>query len=465
MITVPAYPFARERTRHERATLAAVVLVAASFLFGGQSVDLTFVQTVPQLLGVLVLAWLGWSSRPSDFAPGSVAALAIAGAALVLIVAQLVPLPYGWWSAPPGRETVVAAMRLAGPGRPWHALSEDPGATLQSALMLLPALAMLALGLTLDREGLRRVMLAVIACTLVSLLFGTVQLMAGVESPLYVYGQPEARLSLGLFSNRNHQADAMCLALLMAGAAQYGLAPRIAWIRDHRLLTAAVVTGVFGLGVLFTASRTGMALFVPCAALNLTVAVFDSSRRKTSWSGRLTLAAVPLLVIAIGWAGFAVLAERMQSFRDLRFTIWPDAWYLAQTVWPAGTGFGTFELAYQRIESLAGVTPLVANAAHDDYLQLLIEGGAPAIALVAAFLGWFGWQVTRLIRHGRGMTGWFAAAGILLLLVHSAIDYPLRTEALSTVFAALCAILNAARLPAPVAAPRHFEAPIVTAGG
>jgi O-antigen ligase len=423
--------------------------VATSFLFGGQSVEITLVQAIPQLLAVAVLAWLGWSVRPGDFVPGAAIAFAFAAAIVLLVAAQIVPLPYGWWSSLPGRDALLPAMQIADPGTPWHALSEDPPATIHSALMLLPAFAMLAAGLMLDREGLVRVMLAIALCALLSLAFGALQFVAGMDSPAYVYGRPEARLALGLFSNRNHQADLLCIGLLMAGAAHYALAPRIPFLSQYRLPIAGGAVVLFGLGVVFTASRTGILLFVPCAALAMAVAIRDGLTRRASRFARLSLLLAPLLFVAIGWAGLAVLAERMQSFRDLRFAIWPDAWYLAQSVWPTGTGFGTFAPAYQRIEALAGVTPLLVNAAHNDYLQLLIEGGIPATLLVLAFLGWFGLRVIQLARGGQGMAGWFATAGILVLLLHSAVDYPLRTEALSTVFAALCAILNLARQPMP----------------
>lgn len=449
MIPALVQPFTRETTRQERAARAAVALVAVSVLLGGQSVAPMLVQAIPQLLALVILAWLGWSARPGDFVPGAGVAFAFAAAIVVLVAVQLVPLPYGWWSALPARDALLPAMQLGDPGKPWHALSEDPSATVQSALMLLPALAMLAVGLMLDREGLKRVMLAIALCALASLAFGALQWLAGMDSPAYVYGRPEGRLALGFFSNRNHQADMLCIGLLMAGAAQFVLAPRISMVREYRLPIAGAGVLLFGLGIVFTASRTGALLFVPCAALTIAVAVRDGLTRRASSFARLSLILAPLLFVAIGWTGLAVLAERMQSFRDLRFTIWPDAWYLAQSVWPAGTGFGTFAPAYQRIESLAGVTPLLVNAAHNDYLQLLIEGGVAATLLVAAFLGWFGLRVAQLARHGRGMAGWFATAGILVLLLHSTVDYPLRTEALSTVFAALCAVLNLARQPMP----------------
>ena len=394
--------------------------------------------------------------------------LAIAGAVLALILIQLLPLPYGIWSALPGRDVAVATLQAARIGTPWHALSEDPGATAQSALTLLPALAMLLTGLMLDKQGLRQVILAILLCAGVSLLLGWLQMLAGTQSALYVYGDQHERLSIGLFSNRNHQADALCLGALMAGAMLYALSPRFEILRQRGVLLAIMVVSLFGLGILSTASRMGAALFIPAAAVTIILTLIDSRARKITPRGLAAIAIVALVFAALGWAGFDQLLSRFQASVDLRDTIWPDAWYLAKSVWPVGTGFGTFDQAYPPIESLAGVTPLFINAAHEDYLQLAIEGGAPALLILFTFFGWFVLQVVRLARGRGGMTGWFAAAGVFVLLVHSATDYPLRTEALSTALVALCVVLNMAAHQSPLRRPatqkRVLEPVLTTAG-
>ena len=452
----------------QRATIAALALVGSSFLCGGQSVEPTFVQSIPQVVAVLAIAFLCVSAPRASLAPGAMPMLAIAGAALALILIQLVPLPYTIWSALPGREVAVATLQAARIGTPWHALSQDPGATLQSALALLPALAMLITGLMLDRQGLRKVILAILTCAGASLLLGWLQMLAGTQSALYVYGDQHERLSIGLFSNRNHQADALCLGVLMAGALLYTVSPRVEVLRQRGVLIASLAVALFGLGVLCTASRMGAALFVPSAAVTIIIAVIDARTRKITPRNLAMVAIVALIFIALGWAGFDQLLARFQASVDLRQTIWPDAWYLAKSVWPVGTGFGTFDQAYPPIESLAGVTPLYINAAHEDYLQLAIEGGAPALLILSAFFGWLVLQLVRLTRGRGGMTGWFAATGILVLLAHSAVDYPLRTEALSTALAALCVILNMAAHQSPLRRPamqkRVLEPVLTTAG-
>lgn len=470
MTFAQAIPLERgESVRFEqRATAAALALVGSSFLFGGQSVEPMFVQSIPQLVAVLALAFLCVSASRASLAPGARPMLAIAGAMLLLILIQLLPLPYGIWSALPGRDVAVATLQAARIGTPWHALSEDPGATAQSALTLLPALAMLLTGLMLDRHGLRQVMLAILLCAGLSLLIGWLQMLAGTQSALYFYGDQHERLAIGLFSNRNHQADLLCIGVLMAGATLYALSPRVEILRQRGTLIATLVAALFGLGVLSTASRMGAALFIPAAAVAIIITLIDSPARKITLRGVAAITVVALIFAALGWAGFDQLLSRFQASVDLRDTIWPDALYLAKSVWPVGTGFGTFDQAYPPIESLAGVTPLFINAAHEDYLQLAIEGGAPALLLLLAFLGWFGLQIVRLARRRGGMTGWFAATGIFILLVHSAADYPLRTEALSTALAALCVVLNmAAHQTAPrrpATRKRVLEPVLMTAG-
>ena len=105
----------------QRAAIAALALVGSSFLFGGQSVEPMFVQSIPQLVAVLVIGFLCVSASGTSLAPGARAILAIAGSVLVLILIQLIPLPYGIWSALPGREVAIATLQAARLGTPWHA--------------------------------------------------------------------------------------------------------------------------------------------------------------------------------------------------------------------------------------------------------------------------------------------------------------------------------------------------------
>lgn len=427
----------------------ATGLLAAALLFGGQSVFLTFVQTVPQLIGVAALAYGAWHWRAVAAVPGARAMLGIAAAILTLVAVQLVPLPYGWWSALPGRQ-VGAAMLAAGPGgTPWHALSQDPQATLQSAFMLLPAAGMLVVGLMLDRAVLRGLLLLMLALAALSWALGWRQMIVGLDSSLYFYGDQRELVSLGLFSNRNHQADLLCLGALSAGVALYFLAPGREGIGRYRSAFACGAVALFGAGVAATGSRTGGILFVPIAVITIALSLAERRSGRQARRGVVLVAFGAVTTIALGWLLIGQPLARLGASDDLRYAIWPDAWYLARSLWPVGGGFGTFVPSYQQVESLGRVTPLLINAAHDDYLQLLIEGGAAALVIMLGFFAWLGVQARRIARAPGGRAGWFALAGVALLLIHSAVDYPLRTEALSTVFVLLCVVINAASHPLP----------------
>ena len=81
-----------------------------------------------------------------------------------------------------------------------------------------------------------------------------------------------------------------------------------------------------------------------------------------------------------------------------------------------------------------------------------------ALAFIAAFLGWFAWIGLRVWRAGgpAGVDGNLARAGsvaISLVLLHSIVDYPLRSIAVMTLFAVVCALM------VPAAGERHGTSP------
>jgi len=82
------------------------------------------------------------------------------------------------------------------------------------------------------------------------------------------------------------------------------------------------------------------------------------------------------------------------------------------------------------------------NHAHNDYLEILLEGGVIAAAILVLYV--------LMLITARPPTPIQRAAllSILALLVHSAVDYPLRTVAIALLFAVLNGILFAVKPPA-----------------
>ena len=106
---------------------------------------------------------------------------------------------------------------------------------------------------------------------------------------------------------------------------------------------------------------------------------------------------------------------------------------------------------YPAFEPITNLSPSYVNEAHNEYLQLILETGLIFPVLFAMFLGWLGFRLAATRRNpdwNQAALTLAAAAGVAILLLHSLVDYPLRTPALGCVFAFLCGCLAAPRTAA-----------------
>ena len=122
----------------------------------------------------------------------------------------------------------------------------------------------------------------------------------------------------------------------------------------------------------------------------------------------------------------------------------------AQDFLPTGSGFGTFAAIYRLFEPPALLRPFHANHAHNEPLELVLEGGLPALLLILAVLGWLAARTVALWRAPPQDGGALdlalaraATVAVWLLLAHSLVDYPLRTTAPMGLFALACGLAAA----------------------
>ncbi len=104
---------------------------------------------------------------------------------------------------------------------------------------------------------------------------------------------------------------------------------------------------------------------------------------------------------------------------------------------PFGSGFGSFRLVYASFIQPEGIYHRFVNHAHNDWLELLLEGGALSLLLMAIYTI----ALVRQWKHARdsGLSR-SALCAIIFILLHSVVDYPLRTMAIGVIFMALNAI-------------------------
>ena len=105
---------------------------------------------------------------------------------------------------------------------------------------------------------------------------------------------------------------------------------------------------------------------------------------------------------------------------------------------PFGIGYGNFVIAYPSYEKSSMILDTYVNHAHNDYLELIFEGGLLAAMLMVAFFVLLAgriWQTLKWPLHKA------ATLAIVFLLIHSVVDYPLRTLALAFSFALFLGVL------------------------
>lgn len=427
-------------------TLAAPAYLGACLLLGGASAAGVAANAVLQLVGLGLIAALLWRR---DFAlpDGARGPLWIGLGLLLVGLISLVPLPGGLGSSQPLRGEVVEAFRMIGMAPPSLSASLAPSWTLNSLLHLLPAAAMFLLVLRLPTDERRLLPAVVLAVAGISVVLGAFQLMGGPGSPLRFYDVTNRTSPVGFFSNANHEATLLLCALPLTAVVAGRMASRRSRSRRSGGAIVSVSIAVFIMaGIAISGSSAGYGLAVPAA-----VASFLIYRRTVA--GRIAAgwwAALAALALVFAFAGLqgplgkeVFEADMSSSQPSSRRVLASTTVEIIKDSFPIGTGLGTFSTVYRRYEDPGRVTRQFANHAHNDYVEAVLELGAPGILLILGFLFWWGrrsfqawtrdFEGAALARAGSVMIG--------IVLAHSIVDYPIRTAAIVAVFAFGCALM------------------------
>lgn len=227
----------------------------------------------------------------------------------------------------------------------------------------------------------------------------------------------------GLFSNRNHFASLMYVAL-----------PFLLYIGTFRGMTlwSGLAMAMVCLVLLAAGSRAGAVLGV---AAIVSAAMLLASRTRLGVGALVTLVAIAG-IYAVGTWTLLDGRDMDPAFGRMEFA--RSAILGIRENWLTGVGYGNFTNAYQAFETQNMIFERYVNLAHDDYLQLVFEGGLLAAFLIFGYLMLLLSQIFK-VRHSHFQKAAFL--GILFILVHSTVDYPLRTLTVAVSFAYLNAIL------------------------
>jgi len=434
-----------------------LLLLFAAALFGGASqgnaLSLMAVEiaSLPLLFISLYLVLAGAAPRRITLP------LLLLAAVVATPLLQLVALPPDVWNRLPGRAPTPQVLDVARLGRPWLPFSLAPEQTWRAAMALSPPAAMFMGALFLsDRQ--RRVLAACwLGLAVVSLGLGALQMLGGADSPLYFYQITNVGAPVGLFSNRNHQAE--FLLCLVPVAAMFAASFNGEFEDRHAFaaVLAIIYIVVAIVGVAVTRSRAGIVLGA-LALLGAGAVTARGGALRRHWRAAAGVGAGVFIAIAAALLlGLVPILDRFDAGgAEPRFEGWPLVARAASGFLPLGAGVGSFQTIYDAVEPLGDVGPTYFNHAHSDYLELWLETGVVGAVLLLVFAGWMTGRLcavwtTRAAGPGRDLAA-ACSLTVLLLAAHSAVDYPLRTESLAVLFAFACATLAVCRAERPSSA-------------
>ncbi len=283
-------------------------------------------------------------------------------------------------------------------------------------------------------------------------LFGLTQ---SFTSPTKVYWMRELNQStaFGPFINRHHFAGymeltiALPLGLLFAGA-----------VDKEKRIIFLFIAGIMGVALVMTASRGGIiSLVAEILFLVIVTGIWRShSERRRRRSGR-----VKRLAGRLGMAGVLLFGLFMgvvllggefsiNRFIDSVNTDDPTTgrahfWAVTLDIIKAhpyvGVGLGAFGVIYTRYDTRSGLYRL--EQAHNDYLQVLSDGGIVGAVLALSFVVLLFYKAISRAKSRDDFRRGVALAslsGCFAVLVHSFFDFTLHTTSNALLFLVLAAL-------------------------
>ena len=422
-------------------TAVAPAYLLACLLLGGSAQGI-WQNMLLQLAGVAIIAWAAATGdEPLPKAAQTLLLILVAG--LVVFALQLIPLPASLWTTGL-RARVGEGYAILGQAIPPLPISLTPYAGLNTLLGIVPALAVFCAVLRLGAFRASWLAAALLAGTVVGITLGALQVVApGPNSPWYLYPQTNRGVAVGFFANANHMADLLVCALpFIAALASAGRSRNIQRYSALLVVLAAAALLIV-VGIALNGSLAGYVLALPVIGASILIAAPPrrSLRTPVAILTGLALVAAVGAIASTSIGSSRIGQEASGSVQSREAILQTTAKAMADTM-PFGSGLGSFVRVYPLYESADRVVPEYVIHAHNDYAELVLELGLLGIVLIGAFLAW--WMAAARAGWRTGGGGPYARAASIataVVLVHSLVDFPLRTAAVSATFAMCLALL------------------------
>lgn len=417
--------------------LLFVIPILVTAVYGGTQMWalILIAPIVTTMCGIWLISSIRRGELRFEADPTLIALSSLLGLSLI----QLLPL--GSVSAP-GLNTALS-----------HSLSFDPFATRIFAARLFFYVLFYAAALALI-DSQRRIELAATVLAVAGGVIAFGGILQKLASPDAIYGinRPENAIPFGPFINQHHFASLM---VMLSGPVLAAIAGRSVSRQAKLLLGISAV--MMAAAVLLTGSRGGVTSYL---AMMVVVALFyllnerkQGSRKPVLMvsAGAVCLLLIAAIVLMLGGAESLFRAIGFQNTSDDissgRLYFWSIAWKIFTHHPVLGAGMDAFGAAFTAFDMRNGMFRV--EQAHNDYLQILADGGIAGLAILVCFIVFLLRGSLRRIRESSGTSiadvriGAFAAC--IGIMVHSFVDFPLRTAGNAFFF-----LLTAALALAPI---------------
>ena len=396
------------------------------------------------LLTILAVAFLTADCLKSGFLNFSSSPLQLPVAALLALAGfQLLPL------GGPGPADEILKIDVT------SALSMDASATSYFAIRLLFLLFFFAFVLA-TLNGQKRIERTTLAVIIFGSLMAFIGILQRLASPDAIYGMrptPQA-IPFGPFVNQHHFAAFMELTI---GLTLAMLISRSTKPDKKALYFIAMV--LMSVAVAMTGSRGGLIGTLVVVGAVLAGSYFSGNElpaeRRPAKVGPaivigLGLTVVVVATVVVFLSGIDPLVRGIGLQNDQsdptsgRTHFWNIAWKIFLDHPIIGAGFDAFAVAFTKYDTWNGFFRV--EQAHNDYLQILADGGILAFGCIAVFIFLFVRLSLKQFNSSelkRRTIAVGAFAGCCGMLVHSVFDFPLRTSSNSYFFLLLAVLATA----------------------
>jgi O-antigen ligase/tetratricopeptide (TPR) repeat protein len=441
--------------------LFSSILIFAPLAFG--TVEQWSMLTVEILIA---LAVLGYCIQPPEKSAGllSVPGLVPLLLLVVWMILQITPLPVSFvMILSPASYKAYKPVYDMLEGNPWMPLTIYQKGTVLESIRIVSYIFLYVLTIQILSQG-ERLKQTVKICSWLAIGIAVVTILQKFTSPDKIYWFRPGPFNVhptGPWINRSQYSGYMEMIAPLVLALTLYYEPVISSKESLRSrIVAFFTTGnlyiFLGLGfltlilsVFISLSRGGV------IALSLSFPLFFllSAWKKSRYSGLFFIGITAFLILSLAWFGWDPIIERFNAiFKSTgelnidRFAIWGDTLKVCKDFWLTGSGFGTFVNIFPTYKTIPG--NFMYDHAHNDYLELLAEGGMIGFVLTA-------WFMTAVIREGWKMIGRRrdrysilisigALTGIVGMLIHSISDFNMHNGADGLYFFFLCGLLVSA---------------------